>query len=96
MTDLLGTELSPEKAKIYLAASGPGAWGRMIKGETGTQEEERPEGKFYLGMDYEQEPHSEGVWGEVLASADAYEWPVEVPKEQLNTGEKIYLVASFD
>jgi len=58
----------------------------------GKEEDEGKDGKFYRGMDMEQEPHSEGVWGESLATADAYEWPVEIEENILTESKDLFLI----
>ncbi|MBN2436516.1 MAG: ankyrin repeat domain-containing protein [Spirochaetes bacterium] len=85
-----------DQPKLYLAATGPLAWGRLVSGVPGQEEDEGKDGKFYRGMDMEQEPHSEGVWGEALGTADAGEWPVEISPEQLKDKKSLYLIACID
>lgn len=94
--DILGNEVNPDDAKLYLMASGPGAVGSFLHGETGKEDDGNREGKFYIGTDIDQEPHSEGVWGTLITAIDAYEGPYEVTDEHLAIKGKLFLEASFE
>ena len=94
--ELAGVKINHNNPKFYLAGSGPGGLGYLVDGVKGVEADKDKEGDFYIGVNFEQEPHFEGVWGTKIAYADVYEWAVEVSEEQLSSAKhSLYLMASY-
>ncbi|MDI1444148.1 hypothetical protein [Polyangium sp. 6x1] len=86
----IGEKLEGEERKewdeapvsMYFTCVGPLAHATLAFGVLGTQDGEGP-GKYMRGVDMEQMPHTEGVWGQKVASAQ-YEGP---ESEEVDLGE---------